>query len=238
MNKQEYNEHLTKFHADTFKDYIIKMETTNGGYSNSSSPQSFITHAFKEYTEVYNKTLAQPFLDTIKMNIENLPAMGKYNVMYNDFPEMYWQTLDGKNYRKEIFRSIVMEESRELTSSINLGINIELDTIKNSINNIKNFYQTAIKDSRNESIDVYTNITNYLEQIIYNAECITKSKEENSKLGSFNIQDISKAMTEIATTSEKEDSDKIFNKILYGYISNIERKFDLNLDKSVKNKIK
>lgn len=234
MNKQEYNDHLTRFHSDTFKDYIIKTET-NGGYANGSSVQSFIIHAFKEYTDVYNKTLAQPFLDNIKMNIENLSGIGKYNAMYNDFPEMYWQTLEGKNYKKEILKSIVMEELSELRNSINVGINIEAVTIKKGINNIKKFYQLAIKDSRNESVDIYTCLTNYLDQIIYIAESIKKSKEECPDLGNLNIQDIGKAIREIVNPKEKEDSDQIFNKILFNYIDNIEKK--LNLDKSIKNKL-
>lgn len=202
MDKKQYNDHLTKFHADTFKDYIIKLETSNNHYG--ASPANFINNAFKEYVKIYNATLAKPFLDSLKESIENLPVAKQFSSLLNDFPEIFLQTEECRNYKQSLLKKSAHNEIHSLLGK-SYEQPIEPAQIKsNIINFTSNLFDIMkdIKDKNSEDIFLcYSALTDYLHEIT----SISFSPEKKGIPKSvLNPQDIKDSIVDILETKKNE----------------------------------
>lgn len=191
MDKNQYNEHLTKFHADTFREYLIKREGSDHGYG--QSPEQFIDKAFHSYIHVYNYTLAKPFLDSLKRTMENLTLSQQFDKISTDFPEIYLQSEDSSAYKRDLLNKFV---NKSLTILFDQDEPVNFLKIRADMLTTLASFSAIVKDNEKNSPDTlasYTAFNSYLTEMYK----ISFTSSDNKDTPLIKTEDIKHAILDI-----------------------------------------
>ena len=229
--KEEYDQHLLQFYADTFREFALKNGLSSGRYQNNEA-EGFANQALMQYGSAINNGIAVELISEIQATSQTTQ-----DALYN-YPSMFWKTRDGK----ETLSKLINDEARnkasffieELREGKSWNIDLLEETLKNIINVAKKvsykdmtlghsmvqIFQGEIKNateffSKNlEIVKPGTNIDGYLDTFKHSLLKVYKeevSKNENIAAYSELQQVLHMSIKDISTSLEY--SKKISNKM-------------------------
>lgn len=138
--KEEYDQHLLQFYAETFRAFALKNGLP-GGRNQTNEAEEFANEALKQYGSAINNGIALELISNIKLNNTTISDC------IDNYPTMFWKTAEGL---KEL-RNLPIKQIRDTISILSEKIisknPLEPNDIENALKNlIKDAKKIAFKD--------------------------------------------------------------------------------------------
>jgi hypothetical protein len=227
--KEEYDQHLLQFYAETFRSFALKNGLSSGRYQ-SHEAEGFTNEALKQYGSAINSGIALELLSNLKQKNTTVDDC------IDNYPTMFWKTAEGPVELKELAMRNVRSKTDMLVEKIRNKNPLEASEVEDSLKNIiESAKKIAFKDINTsgiileEFINNLQRVVSHLKEEPINQKFMQAYQEKlDADLATINSSFINVFIEEM-NKQEKIDSFSFIHHVIQASVR------DLSKDDSLKN---